>query len=85
MMVKKKPLFFRLILTWQAKLKDAMYLTLVDAAVRLVIKSYTFISLDILSFHSVFLLPLTFYCTVLNSSNVALIGERRSFENWKGK
>ena len=31
-----------------------MHLTVVDAAVKLVIKSYTFISLEILSFQSVF-------------------------------
>ena len=45
-----------------------MHLTVVDAAVKLVIESYTFISLEILSFQSVFLLLLTFYCTVLNSN-----------------
>ena len=31
-------------MTWQVKLKDAMHLTVVDAAVKLLIESYTFMS-----------------------------------------
>ena len=40
--------------TWQVKRKDAMHLTVVDAAVKLLIESYILISLEILSFQSVF-------------------------------
>ena len=53
-------LFFCLILTRQVNLKEAMHLTVVDAADKLVTESYTFISLNILSFQSVFLLFLHF-------------------------